>query len=151
MPKQVEKEGNKIKKENAKLRNNAIFGTLIENALNIFDVKIVTNRKNYFKVTSFRTSIRRKKQFDNGLIVIEKDQCKIQLNKPTLIGARISELSKVLMHDFYYNHIKNKYGDKAKLLFGDTYNLIYEIKIENVYENFYKDKEFFDFSKYSKD
>ena len=39
----------------------------------------------------------------------------------------------------------------AELLFTDTDSLTYEIKLEDIYEDFYKDKHLFDLSKYSKD
>ena len=39
----------------------------------------------------------------------------------------------------------------AELLFTDTDSSVYEIKSENVYEEFYKWKALFDFSHYSKD
>ena len=45
---EAEKEGNK-KKQNAKLKNNAAFGKLIENSMNKIDIKIVTTRKQYLK------------------------------------------------------------------------------------------------------
>ena len=41
--------------------------------------------------------------------------------------------------------------DDAKLLFSDTDSLAYEIKSENVYEEYFKWKDLFDFSNYSKD
>ena len=44
----AKKERNKIKKQNAKLRNNAIFSKSIENIMNKVDVRIVTTRKQYF-------------------------------------------------------------------------------------------------------
>ena len=47
------------------------------------------------------------------------------------------------MYDFHYNYIKRKYD--AKLLFRDTDSLVYEIKTNHFYGNFYKDKELFDF------
>ena len=61
----------------------------------------------------------------------------------------ILELSKVLMYKFHYDYIKNKYDNKSKLLFTDTDSLIYEIKTEDVYEDFSCDEEMFDFSNYS--
>ena len=59
------------------------------------------------------------------------------------------ELSKVLMYELHYDYIKDKYGNKSRLLFTDTDSLMYEIKTENVYEVFSSDKETFDFSNYS--
>ena len=58
------------------------------------------------------------------------------------------KLSKVLMYEFHYDYIKNKYHNKSKLSFTDTDSLMYEIKIEDVYEDFSSDKEKFDFSNY---
>ena len=45
--------------------------------------------------------------------------------------------------------IKNNFD--AELLFNDTDSLAYEIKSKNVYEEFFKWKDLFDFSNYSKD
>ena len=55
------------------------------------------------------------------------------------------------MYEFHYKYIKIKYD--AKLFFTDTDSLVYEIKTEEVYENFcfYKDKNLFDFSDYLQD
>ena len=41
----------------------------------------------------------------------------------------------------------NKYGNNSRLIFSDTNSLTYEIKTENVYQNFSKDEEMFDLSK----
>ena len=42
-----------------------------------------------------------------------------------------------------------EYGNKKRLLFTDPYSLMCEIKTEDVYEDFSKNKEMFDFSNYS--
>ena len=52
------------------------------------------------------------------------------------------------MHAFHYNFIKKKIN--AELLFTDTDSLTYEIISENVYEKFFKWKDLFEFSNYSK-
>ena len=50
---------------------------------------------------------------------------------------------------FHYGFIKKHFD--AELLFTDTDSLTYKIKSENVYEEFFKWKDLFDFSNYSKD
>ena len=71
------------------------------------------------------------------------------LNKPLYVGFTVFDLSKWKMYDFHRNFIKKNFD--AELLFPDTDSLPYEIKSENVYEEFYKWKDLFDFSNYSKD
>ena len=61
----------------------------------------------------------------------------------------ILELSKVPMHEFLYDYIKKKYGNKSRLLFTDTESIMYEIETENVYDIFSKNKEMVGFSNYS--
>ena len=53
----------------------------------------------------------------------------------------ILQLAKLLMYEYHYDYIKNKYGDKSRLLFTDTASLMYEIKTEDAYEDFSSDKE----------
>ena len=44
------------------------------------------------------------------------------------------------MYEFHYDYIKNSYGNKSKLLFTDTDIWMYEIKTEEVYQEFSIDK-----------
>ena len=50
------------------------------------------------------------------------------------------------MYEFHYKYIKSKFD--VKLLFTDTDSSVYEIKTEDVYEDFYQDKNLSDFSDY---
>ena len=54
------------------------------------------------------------------------------------------------MYDFHYSCIKRKYPDLTAL-FIDTDPLKYQIQTDNVYEDFYADKQLFDFSRYRKE
>ena len=98
MLREAEKECKKIKKQNAKLRSNVIFGKLTENMLNKVNVKIDTSRKQYLK-WSFRQ--KKKKKIHNGAIAIKKEKCRINLNKSIYNGANTFDLSKVLMQDIH--------------------------------------------------
>ena len=71
------------------------------------------------------------------------------LKKPIYVGFTVLDLSKWNMYDFHYNFIKKKFN--AELLFIDTDSLSYEIKSEDIYKEFYKWKDLFDFGNYSKD
>ena len=90
-----------------------------------------------------------KKIFDKDLVTIRKSKVILTLNKPEYVGMCILDLSKVLMYEFHYDCIKNKYDNNSRLLFTDTDSLMYEIKTENVFEDFSKDREISYFSNFS--
>ena len=90
-----------------------------------------------------------RKIIDNDLVAIRNNKVTLTLNKLAYIGMCILELTKELIYEFHYDYINNKYGNNSRLLFTDTDSLLYEIKTEDVYEDFSNDKEIFDFSNYS--
>ena len=121
----------------------------MENLRNRIDVKLVNKDKDYLKCTS-KPSYMSHKIFDlDNLVAIRKSKVALKLNKPAYIGMCIIELSKVLMYEFHYDYIKNKCDNKSKLLFTDNDILMYEIKTEDVYDDFSSDKEMFNFRNYS--
>ena len=125
---------------------NTAYGKTMENLRNRIDVRLVSNKKNYLKWTS-KPGYMTKKIFSSDLVTILKSKVTLTLNKPAYMC--ISGLGKVLMCEFHYDYIKHKYSDNSRLLFTDTDSLMYEIKTEDVYEDFSKDIEIFDFSNYS--
>ena len=52
------------------------------------------------------------------------------------------------MYEFHYKYIGTKHDICAKLLFTDTDSLAYEIETNDVYKDFYENKNLFDFSDY---
>ena len=127
--------------------NNSVFGKTMESLRKRVDVKLVTTDKKLDKLTSKSTYVS-SKIFNQNLMAVHKIKETLTLNRPAYVGMCILDLSKTLMYDFHYNYIKNKYGDRAKLLFADTDNLTYEIEAEDVYKDFWNDKDMFDNSNY---
>ena len=72
----------------------------------------------------------------------------IKLNRPTYFGMRVLDLIKYIYTNYIVITLK-KNSSKSRLLFTDTDLLMNEIKTEDVYEDFSKDKEMFDFNNYS--
>jgi len=72
-------------------------------------------------------------------------------NQQIYIGVAIMDISKTLMYDFYYNELKERYGDEIKLLYTDTNSLITSIKTKDFYEDMKDMIDKFDTSDYKKD
>ena len=87
----------------------------MEKLKNRFEIRLVCNTKDYLKWTS-KPSYMSQKIFDNDLVEIRKKKKKLTLTKPPYVGICILDLSKVLMYEFYYNCIQNKYGNNSILL-----------------------------------
>ena len=138
---------NAFEKDFFKLMNNSVFGKTMENIRKRVDVRLVTDENKLLKLVSKPTYIS-SKIFNENLVAVHKIKETLTLNRPAYVGMCILDLSKTLMYDFHYNHIKKKYGDKAKFLFTDTDSLTYEIEAEDVYHDFWNDKNKFDNSDY---
>ena len=139
---------NSFEKDFFKLMINSVYGKAMENLRKRIDVRLLINEKDFLKYTSKPTHITQK-IFDKNYVAILEIKLVLMLNKPVYVGFTVLELSRWLMYDFHYNFIKKHFD--AELLFTDTDSLTYEIKSENVYEEFFKWKDLFDFSNYSKD
>ena len=131
-----------------KLMINSVYGKTIENLRKIINVRLVSNEKDFLKYTSRPTYVTHK-SFDRDYAAIHEIKPVLILNKPIYVGFTVLELSKWMVYGFHYNFIKKNVN--AELLFIDTDSLTCEIESENVYEEFFKWKDLFDFSNYSKD
>ena len=50
---------------------------------------------------------------------------KVKMNKPIYLGLSILKISKILMYEFWYDHMKPKYGDNVKLCYMGTDSFLY--------------------------
>ena len=141
---------NSFEKDFFKLMNNSVFGKTMENIRKRVDVRLVTSKEKLSKLASKPTYVS-SKIFNENLVAVHKIKETLTLNRPAYIGMCILDLSKTLMYDFHYNYIKQKYGNKAKLLFTDTDSLTYEIETKDAYADFWSDKDRFDNSDYNKE
>ena len=130
-----------------KLMINSVYGKTMENLRKRINVRFVNNEKDFLKYTSKPTYVTHK-LFNKTFAAIHEVRQVLVLNKPIYVGFTVLELSKWLMYDFRYNFIKKNFN--VELLFTDTDSLTFKIKSENVYKEFYKWKDLFDFSNYSK-
>ena len=60
---------------------------------------------------------------------------KSKINKPVRLGLSILEISKTLMHNFWYDYIKPKSQSNAKLCYMNTDSFIIHIKIDDFYKD----------------
>ena len=71
------------------------------------------------------------------------------MNKPVYLGMSILDISKTLMYKFWYDYIKPKYEDRAKLCYTDTDSFIIHIITEDFFKDIAGDvKKWFDTSNY---
>ena len=125
----------------------AVYGKTMENVRDIIDVRLVSNEKDCLKWAS-KPSYISQKILDNNLVAICKNKATLTRSKPACVKMWMFDLSRVLMYKFHYDYIKNKYGNNFRLLFTATDSLMYEIKTEDAFEDFNKDKKMFDFGSY---
>ena len=50
------------------------------------------------------------------------------MSKPIYLGLSILEFSKIVMYESWYDYVKPKYGEKAKLCYMDIVSYIVYIK-----------------------
>ena len=137
---------NSFEKDFFKLMVNSVYGKTMKKLGKRITVILVNNEKDFLKYTSKPTHITHK-IFGKNYASIHEIKPVLMLNKPINVGFTALEFR--LMYDFHYDFIKKHFDDE--LLFTDTDSLTYEIKSEDVYEEFFKHKNLFDFSSYPKD
>ena len=76
-------------------------------------------------------------------------ETKVKMNKPVYLAMSILDISKTLMYNFWYNYIKPKYENRAKLCYTGTDSFIIHIITEDFFEDIANDvTKWFDTSNY---
>ena len=83
-----------------------------------------TKRKKRLSKIKIKTKLYVTKIFDNDLVAIRESKVIIKLNKPPCVEMCNLDLNKVLMYEFCYDYIKNKFGSKSEFLFKTIIILI---------------------------
>ena len=124
------------------------FSKNIDNVRKHRDIKLVTTkaRRNYLvSEPNYHTT----KIF---LKIYLPYKWNIFMNEPVYLGLSILEISKIVMFEFWYDFVKPKREEKAKLYYMDTDSLIVYIKTEDIYTDIAKGVETrFDASNYKLD
>ena len=118
---------NDFEKDFFKLMNNSVFGKTMENVRNHRDIKLVTSDKRRKRLVS-EPNYHSHKNFLEHLMAIK-------MNKPIYLSVSILDISETLTYEFWYDYIKPKYGDRAKLCYTDTDSFFIHIITEDLFED----------------
>ena len=70
------------------------------------------------------------KNFSEHLMTIEIKKTRVKMTKPIYLGMSTLDISKILLHELWYDYIKPKYGNRANLCYTDTDSFIIYIKLK---------------------
>ena len=131
---------NDFEKDLFKLMNNSVFGKTMENIRKHRDIKLVTTDKKRSKLVS-EPNYHTINLISEDLSIIEMKKTKVKMNKPIYLGLSILEISKTLMYELWYDYMKPKYNDNAKLCYMDTDSFIMNIKTNDFHKDISNDVE----------
>ena len=139
---------NNFEKDFFKLMNNSVFGKTMENVRNHRDIKLVTTDKRR-SILASEPNYHSSKYISKDLLIMEMKKVEVEMNKPMYRGQAMLDISKTLMYEFWYDYIKPKYGDKARLCYMDTNSFVMDTKTDDFYKDINNDVDkWFDTSNY---
>ena len=137
-----------FEKDSFKLMNNVVFGKTMEHVRKHRDIKLVITDKRRNELPS-ELNYHTIKYFSENLMAVEMKKIKVKMNKPIYLGISILDIRKTFIYEYWYDYIKPKYQDKAKLCYIATDSFIIHIKTEDFYKDIANDVEkWFDTSNY---
>ena len=82
--------------------------------------------------------------FTENLLATEMKKAEILMNNPVYLGLSILESSNILLYEFWYDDVKPKYGEKARLCYMYTASFVGYTKTDTIYKDITEDIERFD-------
>ena len=131
---------NEFEKELFKLMNNSVFGKTMEDVRNHRDIRVITTDKRK-SILASELNYHSTKYISKDLLIMEMKKTEVRMNKPVYLGQAILDISKTLMYEFWYDYIKPKYGDKARLCYMDTDSFIMLVQTHDFYIDISNDVE----------
>ena len=117
---------NHFEKDFFKLMNNYVFGKTMENVRNHRDIKLVTIEEIIMKLVS-EPNYHTTKPFSENLLATEIKRTNVKMNKAVYLDMPILDICKTLMYHFWYDYVKPKYKDNAKICYMDTDSFLINI------------------------
>ena len=96
-------------------------------------VKLVSRESERIRLVS-ELSYYSIKWFSENLLATEMKEINLKMNKLIYLGMTILDVSKILMHEFWYGYLKPKYKENLNLCYVDTDSFIFSIKIRDWYK-----------------
>ena len=124
------KAANEFEKDCYKLLNNSFYGKTMENVRKHRDIRLINTENKRSKLAS-EPNYYSTKHISENLLIMEMKKRDVYMNKPIYLGQAILDYSKILMHEFWYDYLRPKYGDKIKLCFMDTDTSNYRFDTSN--------------------
>jgi len=131
----------------AKLQANATFDKTMQQVRHHVNVRLICDPNKLAKAVS-RLTFRCAEIINNDLTLVRGARQRVTLNKPISVCFSILKISKLVMYEFYYDHLKAKYSDRCKLLFTDTDSFCCHIQTEDLYKDMSKNVDLFDTSNF---
>ena len=88
-----------------------------------------------------RTKLSNIKFFTEDLLSIEMKKNQILMIKPVYLGLSILDVSTTVLFEFWYDYVKRKYIENAKLCYMYTDSFIVHVKTDDIYKVIAEDVE----------
>ena len=110
----------------------------MENVRKHRDIRLVTTERRKIYLVS-KPNYHTTKFFAEHFSATEMKKTELNMNKPAYLGLSILRISKTVMHEFWYNYLRLKYDENAKLCYMDTGSFIVFVKTHDIYKDIAED------------